>query len=55
LGEWKVIDAELDVSTKLDATEVASVELIDGVKLARGSVLRAQWQRVDVGGQHGAL
>jgi hypothetical protein len=30
LGESKLVDAELDASTKLDATEVASAELIGG-------------------------
>ena len=44
---------ELDVGTKLDATEVASAELIGGTdlgdaELVGGSVRRAQRQCVDV-------
>jgi hypothetical protein len=41
LGKWRLVDAELNVSTKLDATEVASAKLIGDIELAGGSVLRA--------------
>ena len=33
MGESRLVNAELDAGTKLDATEVANVELIDGVGL----------------------
>jgi hypothetical protein len=38
LGESRLVDMELDASTKLDATEVASAELISGMDL-RGEEL----------------
>jgi hypothetical protein len=41
LDEWRLVVAELDVSTKLDAIEVASAKLIGDIELAGGSVLRA--------------
>jgi hypothetical protein len=33
LGRIELVDVELDAGTKLDATEVASVELISGTDL----------------------
>jgi hypothetical protein len=56
LGESRLVDTELDASTKLGATEVANTELIDAAELAGdtqfgcGSARRAQQQRMDVGG-----
>jgi hypothetical protein len=56
LGKTRLIDTELDIGTKLDATEVVSAELIDGAELTGntwltgGSTRRTQRQRVDVDG-----
>ena len=47
-GELRLVDAELDAGTKLDAMEVASAELIGGADL--GSARRAQRRCMDVGG-----
>jgi hypothetical protein len=56
LSKSRLVDTVLDADTKLDATEVASVELIGGAKLAcnmrltSDSARRAQRRRIDVGG-----
>jgi hypothetical protein len=55
LGESRLDGVELDVGMKLNATEVASAELIGDtdlgvVELTGGSVRRAQRRCVDVGG-----
>ena len=61
MGESRLVNAELDAGMKLDATEVSSVELIDGtdldgaelasnMQLTGGSARRAQRCRVDAGG-----
>jgi hypothetical protein len=56
LGESRLVDVVLDTGTKLDAIEVASVELIGGAelacntRLAGDSARKAQRRRIDVGG-----
>jgi hypothetical protein len=50
LGESRLVDAELDAGTKLDATEVAGTELIGDVDL--GGVELAAARRAQQRGVH---